>query len=320
MEKKIFGVLLILCLSMMLSSCVTPSKMARPPDAGAADHEPASDAAAGRQGSVVQPVTEQSTPEISAAAPEAPEQSHTVPPAQTAAPATVPAAPRAQPQTQSSSASGTPPQAPPAGRAPSGPAAALPVPRVIVSTLQETFYNGSPQAIQARCEQQIPLIITYYPNAEDYRKIRNEFYNPPSEPGTYFVSVNCARGYGYADINDILVEYRIKKGIVRITADRVQSAVYNGNPRRVQAAADPAVPLSYSYYPNIEVMKTAVEAFVRPDNQQTLSSVLQRFKRVESAPTEQGVYYVLIYFNGNDRYEPVYSEVEFTINPAARRN
>jgi len=197
----------------------------------------------------------------------------------------------------------------------------LPIPRITASPYQETVYNGSPQSITARCDQDIPLVITYYRNREDYITIQNGFYDSPAEPGLYYISVNCAPGYGYAYIDDMLVEFRIKKAPVKIIADETQNAVFNGNPRRVQAAAEPVVPLSYSYYPNPLLRRAALEDFLLPDTgQSSLATALHGFTRVESAPIEQGIYYVLVYFNGDDRYEKTYKEIEFTINPAVRRN
>jgi len=187
---------------------------------------------------------------------------------------------------------------------------------------QETVYTGYPQPITASCEPAVPLVITYYHSVGDYWNIQNAFYDAPAEPGFYYVSINCAPGYGYAHTDDFLVEYVINKASVEIIADEIQSASYNGNPRRVQAESEPAVSLSYSYYPNPELRQTAVEAFSRPGGEagSALSSALQNFTRVERAPAEQGIYYVLVFFSGNERYEPVYKEIEFTIGPPVRRN
>jgi len=199
--------------------------------------------------------------------------------------------------------------------------ALLPAPKINVSPYQEAVYTGSPLPITASCDQGIPLIITYYTSIEDYHAIQRGFYDAPAEPGVYYVSVNCAPGYGYSHSDDQLVEFTIKKAPVQIIADDRQTAAYNGSPRRVQASAIPDVPLSYSYYPNPELLQAAVDAFLQPDDavQSSLSSALRNFTRVERAPVEQGVYYVLVYFPGDDRYEPVYRELEFTIGPAVPR-
>jgi len=194
-------------------------------------------------------------------------------------------------------------------------------PVIVASPYQEVLYNSAPRQINARSIPELPLIITYYKTRDDYSFMRNGFYDPPVEPGYYYVTVNCARGYGYNEINDTLVEFRIKKAPVKITGDAVQSAVYNGNPRRVQVTAEPEVPLSYSYYPDLETRQAALIAFFNPETgEQPLATALQRFRRVESAPAEQGTYYVLVYFYGNERYEPAYREIDFTIGPPARRN
>ncbi|MCL2834294.1 MAG: hypothetical protein FWD78_14070 [Treponema sp.] len=197
----------------------------------------------------------------------------------------------------------------------------LPVPVITVSPYQEAVFTGSPLTITAYCESPVPLIITYYSSRDDYWMIRGGFFDGPVEPGTYYVNINSAPGYGYGPAGDTLVEFCIKKAPVTITAEALQSAPYNGSPRRVLALAEPDVQLSYSYYPNAQLQQAALEAFLRPDGnvQSSLSSALQNFTRVERAPVEQGVYYVLVFFPGNARYEPACAEVEFTIGPAVPR-
>jgi len=200
------------------------------------------------------------------------------------------------------------------------PVPVLPAPLITAAVVQEKAYNGRPQSVTASCEPDIPLVIAYYNNPDDYWRIQNGFYDPPAEPGNYFVSVNCAPGYGYVLDHDILVDFRIVRAPVRLTADRFQSSVFNGNPRRVQVNADPVVPLSYSYYPTRSLRQAAYEAFMRPESERSLTSALQGFTRVESAPTEPGTYFVFVYFYGNDRYERACMEIDFEITPAVRRN
>ena len=46
-----------------------------------------------------------------------------------------------------------------------------------------------------------------------------------------------------------------------------------------------------------------------------LAEIFRGYKRVERAPTEQGTYYVLVYFSGDKNHEPAKAKVEFTILP-----
>ena len=186
------------------------------------------------------------------------------------------------------------------------------------------MYNGRPQAIEARCDDDtISLTINYYltENSRWFNEKGTGF--APSEPGLYYVKISLPQGIVFeSPAKDVFVDYQIRKAPVRIIAEKIQSANYNGDPKRVQAVSEPDLPLSYSYYPSLDLRQAAAEAFSNPDEEgrTSLITALQRFTRVERAPKEQGTYYVMVYFPGDSRYEPAMGEVDFTINPPIRRN
>jgi len=78
--------------------------------------------------------------------------------------------------------------------------------------------------------------------------------------------------------------------------------------------------LNYSYYPNSELMEAAIrtvkEASPGLNSTQVLSQMFQGYRRVERAPTEQGTYYVWIYYPGDDNHLASEKRVVFTILPA----
>ena len=189
-------------------------------------------------------------------------------------------------------------------------------PNLIVMPQQEAVYSGAPQPIIARSRPELPLVITYY-NVLSPGSGSSE---APTMPGIYTVEVNFAPQTGFDNMR--VVEYQIHRAPVTIIADEQQSASYDGNPKRVLAASEPELPLSYSYYPNPELLRAAVYTFNNPSEarQASLNAALRRFTRVERAPREQGLYYVLVFFPGNDRYEAAFRTVEFTIGPPVWRN
>jgi hypothetical protein len=135
----------------------------------------------------------------------------------------------------------------------------------------------------------------------------------------YYVRVKRPGGNGFAPGADTIVEYQIEKASVTILADESQGAYYDGNPKRVLAVSEPSFALSFSYYPNAETRDAAARAFSQPDTQASVSEALKGFKRVERAPIEQGIYYVLVFFPGDENYQGIYKKVEFTIGPPVRR-
>jgi hypothetical protein len=187
---------------------------------------------------------------------------------------------------------------------------------------QETVYNGEPQPMKAAAAGDVPaLVIVYYPSEDARRFDDGGTREAPVDAGVYYAKIIRPPGNGYARGEDMMAEYRIKKAEIRITADSMQSAAYNGDPRRVAAFAEPPAPLSYSYYPTPEVREAAVQAFLHPgaDTLSGVSAALRGFRRVARAPIEQGTYYAVVYFPGDENYNPAYREIDFTIGPPERR-
>ena len=192
-------------------------------------------------------------------------------------------------------------------------------PLIIAESYQETVYSGFPQHIAASSEPEYPLIIFYYLKNDDSVSMEG-IDGGPAEPGLYLAEICIDPEYGFSTAHNVTVEFRITKAPVRIIADDVQSAVYNGDPKRVTAQSEPELPLSYSYYPSFELRQAAIDSRTDGDVQSALSAALRGLTRVERAPIEQGIYYVLAFFPGDDRYEAAYKEIEFTIGPPVRRN
>jgi len=110
---------------------------------------------------------------------------------------------------------------------------------------------------------------------------------------------------------------------LKIEAEEIQQTHFDGNPKRVQARAEPPVPLFFSYYPNRELRETAQRAVrettSRGDSVRRLTQTFRGFRRMERAPVEQGIYYVWIFFPGDNNHEAAHANVEFTILPPAAR-
>ena len=186
-------------------------------------------------------------------------------------------------------------------------------PVLIVKSPQNAEYNGGRLPISfSYTGEDFPEVI-YFPSQRAMEEERGGSYSAPSLVGTYYVLVRCL-------YEEVYVEYRILRSPVRIKAAAIQEAVFNGNPKRVVAEADPPVPLSYSYYPNRELRTAAIraeaEAAQNRNNSQSPTDIYKGYRRIESAPTDQGTYYVWIYFPGDENHLPAQANVEFTILPA----
>jgi hypothetical protein len=151
--------------------------------------------------------------------------------------------------------------------------------------------------------------IRYYSSQADLKAGTNGSADAPVEPGRYYVRIMHPNNPGkYAPA--LLV---IEKAPVAIFAEAAQQAVYNGSPKRVSASSQPSLPLSFSYYPSAEVRERAQKNFANPERRQ---AALSGFKRVERAPVEPGVYYVTVFYPGDERYHPAMTEVDFVIREA----
>jgi hypothetical protein len=186
---------------------------------------------------------------------------------------------------------------------------------------QERVYNGEPQPIEAQSSTATapPFVVTYYTSEEACAAREGGKSKAPAGAGLYYVRVE--QGGGLDPELSVIVEYLIEKAQVTILADEKQSAYYNGDPKRVMAVSEPPLTLSFSYYPNAEAREAAARAFSQPggDTEVSASSALKGFTRVGRAPIEQGVYYVLVFFPGDENCHAAYKEVEFTIGPPVRR-
>ena len=187
------------------------------------------------------------------------------------------------------------------------------IPLLHVPTPQTTAFNGHPQPLYFAYEGDDHPIVTYFPSQWALEDRKGGSHNAPTRIGTYYVLVQSRHEEAQA-------EYRIVKSPVNIRAEEKQEAIYDGNPKRIFAEAEPHVPLVFSYYPNRELMETAIRAAMETSNSsnpaQTLSRSFQGYRRVERAPTEQGTYYVWIYYPGDDNHLTAEKRVVFTILPA----
>ena len=183
-------------------------------------------------------------------------------------------------------------------------------PSLIVKSPQEAIYNGQDQAIiYSYTGEDIPDIV-YYSSRKALEEERGGSYTPPRQTGTYYVHVRCL-------YEEVYVEYTILRSPVEIITAPYQEAVFNGNPRRVRAEAKPEVPLSYSYYPNRELRDSAIKAEEEAIlSGEELAEIFKGYKRIDRAPTEQGTYYVWIYFPGDKNHQASQANVEFAILPA----
>ena len=197
-------------------------------------------------------------------------------------------------------------------------------PRLIVKSSQELVYNGKPQPVSFHyIGEKVPIVI-YYHSPEARKEGREGSSSAPVRAGTYYVRVVIYPGeHEHIPVEEVFVEYRILKQPVKIEAEEFQEAFYNGNPKRIQARADPPVPLSYSYYPNRELMETAQrsveESALRGNSApRPITETYRGYRRVERAPIERGIYYVWIYYPGDENHEAAHANVEFTILAPAR--
>ena len=184
---------------------------------------------------------------------------------------------------------------------------------LIVQSPQKVTYNGSPQPLSFLYEGEDKPELIYYLSPKNREEERGGSHSAPTLAGTYYVLLRCLN-------EEVHVEYNIVKCPVKIKAEKIQEAVYNGSPKRVQAEADPPVPLFYSYYPNRELRDAAVkaeeEAASKNKAAQQQGNIYKGYKRIDSAPAEQGTYYVWILFPGDENHEAAQTYIEFTIQPS----
>jgi hypothetical protein len=156
-------------------------------------------------------------------------------------------------------------------------------PPVIAPAYQETVYNGQVQPVDVRRQDgdEAPLELRYFTGVRDLENDEGGRSAAPSAAGVYLVRIRRPGGNGFASGADIVVEYHILKAPLKIFAEPLQEAVYNGSPKSVAARSEPSFGLSAVYYPTRE----AREAAGSPG---ASSEVLSSFTRVERAPIEPG--------------------------------
>ena len=188
-----------------------------------------------------------------------------------------------------------------------------------VRSPQDLVYNGKKQGISYYFTGDGKPDIVYYTSQKDRAEDREGSRTDPVDAGTYYVRlVRPARGKTIP-AEEFFAILNIKKLPVKIEAAKTQQAVYDGNPKRVEALATPQLPLSFSYYPNTELMETAKRSASEAEpGQNTMVQSFRGYKRINTAPIEQGTYYVWIYYPGDDNHEAASLDVEFTIVPPKR--
>ena len=181
-----------------------------------------------------------------------------------------------------------------------------------VSSPQETEYSGLPQPLKYSYKGKDEPLILYYPSSRARGEGRGGSYEAPVKTGVYYVHIVCRDEEEFA-------EYRIIKRRVKIEAEEVQTAVYNGDPKRVEVYVEPEITLFYTYYQNRELMEaarnTVRQAEAEGKSLRVPSDTYTGYKRVEHAPIEQGTYFVWVYYPGDENNESAEVIIEFTILP-----
>jgi len=185
-----------------------------------------------------------------------------------------------------------------------------------VNTYQEVVYNGRPLAISYTYNGEGKPDIVYYSSSRDRAEDRRGSRTDPTDTGTYHVRLLSPGTGKNIPTKEFFAEFVILKRPVNIEAEKKQRAVYNGDPKRIQASVTPSVSLSISYFPNKELMDAAKETVENtPPGQRTTTQTFAGYRRVERPPTEPGTYHVWIYYAGDNNNESASEEVEFTILP-----
>jgi len=185
-----------------------------------------------------------------------------------------------------------------------------------VRSPQELVYNGKRQAISYLYTGEGKPDVVYFTSQKDRAEDRKGSHTEPVEAGTYYVRLIRPGKGKTIPAKEFFAEFRILKCPVVINAAKIQEAIYDGNPKRIQADSEPAVSLSYSYYPNLELMESAKKSAADTNpGQNTMVQTFRGYRRIDRAPSEQGTYYVWIYYPGDDNYDSASVDVQFTILP-----
>ena len=187
--------------------------------------------------------------------------------------------------------------------------------RLTAPSPQVLIYNGEAQKFYfSYTGEEVPELI-YYPSPEARAMYQRGTTAAPVEAGIYYVLLRLPH-------EEVFGEFRILKRPVKINAVEIQEARYNGDPKRVQASAEPDVSLSYFYYPSPEFREEAMRTNrenISTGNYRQPQTEFRGYRRVDRAPIEQGTYYVWICFFGDDNNESASAKVQFTILPPRGR-
>lgn len=187
-----------------------------------------------------------------------------------------------------------------------------------VPSPQDVVYNGRPQRISYTYEGEGRPEIIYYLSSSDLAEDRRGSRAEPVNSGTYYVRLIRPSKGRNTPPREFYAVLNILKQPVRIRVLRKQEAIYNGDPKRVEAVSEPYKPLAFSYFPNQELLEAAkkTSADTPPGQSVTITHTFKGYRRIDMAPSEQGTYYVWIYYPGDRNYQSASVEVEFTILPA----
>jgi hypothetical protein len=185
-----------------------------------------------------------------------------------------------------------------------------------VRSPQDLVYNGKRQAISYLFTGEGKPDIVYYTSQKDRTEDRGGSRTDPMNAGTYYVRLLRPGKGKTIPAKEFFAILNIKKHPVKIEGVKIQEALFDGNPKRVEASVEPQVPLAYSYYPNAELMEAAKKsASETSPGQNTMVQSFRGYRRIDTPPSEPGTYYVWIYYPGGDNYDEATLDVVFTILP-----
>ena len=185
-----------------------------------------------------------------------------------------------------------------------------------VNSPQEAMYNGKPREISYTYSGDTKPDVVYFMSSNDMAEDRRGSRTAPVNAGVYYVRVTPPAGNKDNPVKEFFITFIIRKRPVKIAAEKPQTVVYDGNPKRIQASADPPVPLSFSYYPNVELLETAKRiAEEASSGQESITQSFKGYRRIDRAPSEPGIYYVWIYYPGDENTESASLDVILSIEP-----
>ena len=186
-----------------------------------------------------------------------------------------------------------------------------PPPQLIVNSPQEAIYNGYPHPLSYQYTGNEKPDVVYFLSPESRGRKTGGSSRAPVNAGAYYAAVR-------SPYEEVHAELFIHKQTVKIESDKHQNAIYNGSPKRISAKSEPPVSLSYFYYPSREFMETAIRMAEESSQEETPSlpsAEFRGYRRIDRAPSEQGTYFVWVYFPGDENHLSASAHIEFTILP-----